>query len=426
MSFGTSIGIQAGSVVTGVLLARVLGVEGRGELAAVVLWPSIFAAVVALGMTEALTYHVSRASAPLTSFVGAAVAITLAQAVILVAGAALALPFIFAGYDDEALRAAYIFLLHIPLWLLGVYLMSVLNGLQRFGAFQTLRFLPIAVNVVGLVAVALIHELTVTTAMLVYLTADVVTLASAAALVGAASRPVFRFERAAAASLLRYGVRSHLGGVAVLLTEQLGQLVVSIFLGPVKLGLYVIAVTLSAVTQLVGTSVFMVALPSVARVDDPVERTAAVRRFFVITLLVTTAVTVPMIVAAPALIRLFFGADFEAAGDIARVVLVAAAIFSANRTLSAVMRALNRPLAAGVAELGVLLATVAALAVLLPALGLLGAALSGVVAAAIGTVLLGNRASRALGTPARFLVFPARERVPHTATATPSRQAPED
>ena len=50
LSLAASVAIQGLNVLTGIVLARTLGPAGRGELAAVMLWPSILAAVGSLGV----------------------------------------------------------------------------------------------------------------------------------------------------------------------------------------------------------------------------------------------------------------------------------------------------------------------------------------------------------------------------------------
>ena len=59
-SLATGIAGQVVLVASGVLAARALGVEGRGDLAAIVLVPSILIQLGTLGMPLAMTYYVAR------------------------------------------------------------------------------------------------------------------------------------------------------------------------------------------------------------------------------------------------------------------------------------------------------------------------------------------------------------------------------
>src|SRR3954454_18878470 len=57
---GTSVAIGALGLVAGALAARLLGPEGRGELAAIQTWPTCVATIAAVGLPEALVYFNSR------------------------------------------------------------------------------------------------------------------------------------------------------------------------------------------------------------------------------------------------------------------------------------------------------------------------------------------------------------------------------
>jgi O-antigen/teichoic acid export membrane protein len=115
---------------------------------------------------------------------------------------------------------------------------------------------------------------------------------------------------------------------------------------------------------------------------------------------------VPLIVFAPQVIDLFFGAQFAEAADIARILLVAVVIYATNRSMEAVLRAVDRPLDAGVAEIIALAVALMALAALLPLLGLTGAALASVIAALVSAAWMSRRAASALGVGVREIVLP--------------------
>lgn len=406
ISMLTSAAIVALNMLTGVLLARALGPHARGELAAVYLWPLIFATLGGLGIADATTFHVARSRVGIGRIVGTSCVLAFALAVALAAAAAAVIPLVLGDYGADARNAAFLFLLYVPMNLVTLSLLGVLNGLHRFSSFNAVRLLLIAVTAVGMVAVAVAGDLTVTTAIAVYLLAGAAWTLGAAAAVRRAGVGRLSFDRAAARSLLGYGVRSHPGAVSGMLNEFLDKLVISVVLGPTKLGLYVIAVTLTGVTDFVGSSVGMVALPAVAKHERGAERAAAARRFVGITVVVSALVTVPIVLFTPQLITLFFGAEYRDAATVARVLLVAGVVLSTTRALGAVLRAVDRPLDASRGQLAALVVTAVALAALLPAMGLLGAGIASLLAYAVSMLVLVRRAARELGLPARLLLLP--------------------
>lgn len=406
-SLATSAGIQALNVLTGVLLARALGPHGRGELAAVLLWPAVLAAVGSLGVSEAATYHTARRTAAVGTLVGSGLMLSFLQSAVLVTVGALVVPIVFSHYGSAAIGAAQLFLAFIPLNLLALYLIGVLNGLHRFGWAQGLRLMVVASQAAGFLSLTVAGALTVRGAVLVSLASTLATALVAALLVLRVGVRPLGCSRALVRQLLGFGVKSHLGNVSSLLNERLDQLVISIFLAPAKLGLYVIAVTLTSVTALVGASVSFVALPTVAALPEGRARAAA-RRLIAFTLAASAVVTVPVILFTGPLIELFFGPAFAGATDVARVLLVAAVVLSTTRTVTAVLKAINRPLSAGLAESLALGVTFVGLAALLPTLGLLGAGLASLLAYCTSAAWSVRQAARALDLSPTRLLLPER------------------
>ena len=60
LAVATGFAVQSVLVVTGPLLARMLGPSGRGYLAALILWPLVITQLGNLGIPSALTYSVAR------------------------------------------------------------------------------------------------------------------------------------------------------------------------------------------------------------------------------------------------------------------------------------------------------------------------------------------------------------------------------
>lgn len=406
-SFLTSVAVQGLNVVTGILLARALGPGGRGQLTAVLLWPFVLAAIGSIGITESVTYYAARGT-PAGRLVGTVGAVAVLQSAVLVGIGFLLIPKVLSGQTASTVTSARLFLAVIPLNLLILYLMGVLNGLHRYGLFNALRLLVIAATAVGLGICWVGDTLTVRAGVIVYLAAHVLTLAGA--VIGVATTDTGRLEvdRRVAPKLLAFGLKSHSSSVPSMLNERLDQLVIAMFLAPVSLGLYVIAVTMTSVTNLIGSSVSFVALPAVARLAPGEERTAAARRFVVLTVLISTIFTIPFLVFTGPLIDLLFGQDFRGATNVCRVLLVGAVALSTTRAVGAILKAVNRPLDAGIAETLALVVTVVLLAALLPTMGIMGAGVASLAAYAIGCAFSLRQAARALGIASYQMVLPTR------------------
>ena len=407
LSLATSAAIQGCNALTGILLARSLGPAGRGELASILLWPSILAAVGSLGVSEAVTYETATGSSPVRAVAGSGLAVAAIQSLALIVIGVVIAPVVVHGVrETEIVRATYLFLSFIPLNLLTLYAIGILNGLQQFLVYHALRFMVIALMTGGVVVLAINQALTVRAAIVAYLIANAATAVAALLVLHRHGALSLAYRRETARRLLGFGIRSHTTNVAFLLNERLDQLVISIFLAPAKLGLYVIAVTLTAATSIIGTATGMAVLPVVAALKDPAERIATATRYIGWVLLGAACVTVPMVIFTPLLIRVLFGEAFLGAAPVARVLLVAAVFLSTNRVIGAVLKAIGRPLDAGMAECLSLAVTVAGLALLLPRLELLGAGVTSLLAYCSTTAWMASRAARALDVAPVALLLP--------------------
>jgi O-antigen/teichoic acid export membrane protein len=88
------------------------------------------------------------------------------------------------------------------------------------------------------------------------------------------------------------------------------------------------------------------------------------------------------------------------------VLLVASIALGTGRVLEAVLKGLNRPLHAGLAEGAGLIVTAVGLGALLPTLGLMGAAITSLVAYSVTALVALNLVNRALGTTGAELLGP--------------------
>lgn len=408
-SLAASVGIQAVNVFTGILLARGLGPEGRGELAAVILWPTVLSIVGSLSVGQAASYYAARGTRPVATLTGTALGLALGQSLLLVALGAVIVPLVLSQYGGDTVTSALLYLSSIPLFLLSAYAMAILLGRQRFRAYYALRVVTPVLSAMGLLFLAVTDELAVRGAVLVYLVALVTTGAIAAVALFSRESHRLAFDRGVARELLGYGLRSHVSTASTNLNQRLDQLVISVFLAPAKLGNYVVAVTLSSFTVLVGHSVGMSALPLVARHEPGPARTEAARRLVLMTLVLSVLVTIPLLAFTSTLITAFFGEEFRGATDVCRVLLVASVLYSTGRALDAVLKGAGRPLDAGIAGLIGLFVTIAGLATLLPAFGLMGAGITSLVAYFVGTAVLARQAGRRLEVSTTRLLTPTRE-----------------
>ncbi len=394
--------IQALSIVTGVVLARALGPDLRGELGTAILWPGIGASLAILGLPDAVSVLTARSELTAGDAIRSALPVVALLAIVAMVAVAPIDWAVAAGFNATSKSAVAIYLIYIPINIVTLTFAGALSGARRFGELNAVRVSVVVVPAVALPIWALLGRLTVLTAVVTYVAANLVALSMAIVAARRLSRPQpQRASWSGARVLLGFGVRSHAGVVAGLISERLDQLAISALLPPRELGLYLAAITMSAGTGLVSSSITTVLLPTIAAMS-PELRLRGMRRYLRLTTLLTAAIAVATATVAPIVLTALFGAAFEAAGVPAQILLAASVPLALSRSLAAASRACGQPGGASKAEWLGLVAGVPAYVLLLPPFGIVGAAGASVVAYSASFLFQANVARSALGARSVF------------------------
>lgn len=394
-SIGGSLVAQLALVVSGVLVARVLGVSNRGWVALLVLLATVVSLLGSLGMPVAVTYWMARQpriaprlAHPLRRFAQAQIGLSL------VVHATVLLLVLRSAPSDVRLAGA-ISLLAAPALSLWQYGLSVLQGLQVFTPWNLCRIVP-AIGYA--VAVAVIWILHVRTVALIVGSWTAMLWAGALVSCWVAAARLKRADRAEAEAggvdqsepaipklreMLRFGTAAMLGSASPLQTFNLDQAVVGLFLSPAALGIYVVAVAFTNLPYFIGQGVGAVAYPRIAAVTDPAE----LRRRIVIVagtvLSCVGAVVAAIYLGLAWLVGHLFGHAFVGAVPVARILLVYAMLVAMRRVLGDCARGAKLPWLSTLDEVVALVCLVPAVA-LFVGTGVQGVALAMVVSAGIG------------------------------------------
>jgi len=368
---------QLALVLGGVLAARALGAQDRGYFALILLVPHIISQIGNFGLPLAATYYIARDRSTTRHILNALALPVVAQAIIGSFVQAGALILLFSDEPDIVRTAAVLSLAILPGMLALQYGLAVLQGQQRFRAFNILRTLPTIVWALGVLVV-----FTTTAHTLVEIVA---VHASALLVVGGTSvvTALLHVPRVSSDALgpsrramLRFGVRGLLGYISPLESFRLDQAVIGLFLSPTALGLYVVAVSLTNLPRFLTQSVGMVAYPDVASTSDERESRLLTRRYVGIALAVSLAVVLPLEFGADALIHFFFGSDFASATSVARILLAGTVVLGVRRVLADGARGMGYPGLGTVAEMGSWFVLIPTIVLFPSALGLNGVALA--------------------------------------------------
>lgn len=366
-----TIGLNA---ATGVVTARALHPAGRGELAAIVLWPMLASGLTTIGLPSALVYHLRREPGDARTLVGSA---ALLATVATAAGIAIGwwlIPWWLAQHSAATVRAAQWCLLTTHVCSLTLVGRAAWEARGDFAASALSQMVTPAVVLAGLAILAMSRTLTTGPAAAIYVLAGVpsllwmwTSLARRASL--STGRPAI-WQR-----LTHYGVRSYGVDLCGVLAVYLDQVLVVGLLSVEAMGIYAVALSLSRVLGAVHASVAAIAFPRAVGLA-PDAMMAQLGRAARLGTIVAGVLGLGIVVTSPALLGALYGHAYLVAVPLLPILVLEAMTAGLVQVLLQGFLAAGRPgLATAVVGVGVA-GSLPLFLWLVPAYGVMGAAIA--------------------------------------------------
>jgi O-antigen/teichoic acid export membrane protein len=372
------------ALVTMPILAYVLGVEGRGELAAATA-PLILAATAStFGLPEAVTHLIARAPATMSRVTRLGTTY-IATCGLVVTAACIASAGVLAGSHTGVRPLIVAAILALVPTLMVVVLRGCAAGLQRWRLVALEQASAALLRLTGIVVLALTGALTPFSATMVIALAPVAAGLAYLPLLGHARRSVELGPGSPAVtrSLVGFGSRVWIGSLSGVLLARLDQVLMTPLSDARQLGLYAVVVGIADVTLIIHMAVRDVTFAADSAAADDRRLCAAARITWFCSLVLASTIAVALPVGLP----LLFGAGFAAALPAGLVLLAAVVAAAPGSIAGAGLSARGRPGLRSLALAVAVAVNVVLLVILVPAHGALGAAVA---------TLAGNVAASAL------------------------------
>jgi O-antigen/teichoic acid export membrane protein len=391
-------------ILTGILSARMLGPVGRGEYAAIIIWPLGIASLLSLGINQGIAFLVGKQALTVSEVSTAAAVIGLIQSVLSVVIGLSIVPFALAKYSPEVRHLGIVFVLLTPAVMLSGYPGNLFQGMQDSFRFNLIRVTAPFTYFAGLVGLRFAHRGTLNAVVFSNLCGYVVALALGSFMAWAVLRPRMQWNSSAIPRLIDFGYRTQATNLTNYFNQRIDQLLLSLFVPPQQLGLYAVAVTLSTAVTVFPQAAGIVTFSrgSSQHREGTIATMGASFRASLVWLLVCCSVLYAL---APFLIRLVFGRAFDGSILACRILLPGSVMIGLNQVLYNGASALGRPGLPSCAEGISMAVTAIGLYLLIPRYGYIGAAIVSSIAYTISFVLMLLLAHRLLGLDLRALLL---------------------
>jgi len=390
---GFSLAGTAVSAITGVMLARWLGPSGRGDYAAVASYFGLALVFFDVGLGSSIVFHVSKYRRAHADYVWTAMGLYVPLAL---AGALVSVVLAVTVFGESPSRRAAF--LVIPFAIAFSFAnFSALFALQSLD-LRRWNLARLSQPVIFSLLVIGVHQ-RVTLTVLLVITLMTVSLAIQSLLTWwlyvRFSAPRGRFDTRLVRPMLRFGILNMSSTAPNSVNTSFDQMVLAVMVSSVALGQYAVAVTLSVLAAPLVMSFGHVAFPSIARGERITDTIRTATRG---SLLVSIVCVVLILFASPFIVPRLFGPGYDSVPRLLLILAPGAIVMVVNQVLGEVLRGLGRPGAVALCQWLGVISTIGGLVLLVPTLGVTGAALTSTVTYLIVYVLLSRSVSRHAAT----------------------------
>jgi len=357
------------ALITGPLLARNLGAAGRGELAAVSVPAELFGWILCFGLPVAAVYYAKehdRRHLVMTSWV-----FSLGVGGLLVAAAWFLIPSYLSGHLPLTVPWLRAFLVVNLAFAPVVTAIELLTAEGAMVAFNVWLRLPIVLNALAVIVLAILGRLTLTNALAASLGSNVIWFA--AVILSLHAWPGRGFRLNVMKRQFSYGSRQVLGSLSNLVIQVMDQFLLVGLVSPAKLGIYAVAATGSSVTGPLAEGIGQTLFPRLLHIPTDRHR-SMLGRAIVLGLVASILASAAVAAAVPWVIPALFGHAFRASVLPLWLLLPGQCAFNVGWIAAAKLQADGRPGAQSMGLFWAAVTTVIGLLLFVGRFGIVGAA----------------------------------------------------
>ncbi len=365
------------STTSGVISARLLGMSGRGELAAVQSWPMLFASFGHLGIPDAVVYYIARNRSEVSAYFSYAFLFILITSTITSVCLFFALPILLKEQSVVVVSTARLFTLYVPLWMIASLVWSTFQGMQRYIFWNLLRLSPsFALCLANLIVLWIFPaEASVTLLInLLLLILGIIVLVSllfAVNMVGLKSW----FHLPDRQNLLSYGLLSVASNGPRQLNLRLDQGLLATIVSPAELGLYAVGASWAYMGFTIVIALGSASIAKIATLTNDNNKRKYCFQIMKTTLLWASVIASLMYWLTPQGLQFLFSAEYLSAINVTRLLVIAAFISTLNGVWGDLLRGLGSPISTLIAEGSGFVVTLFGLLIFLPTGGIYAAAI---------------------------------------------------
>jgi O-antigen/teichoic acid export membrane protein len=350
-TFSTSVAIQACGAGTGILAARLLGPFARGELATVILWPTILSNLGLMGCNWVVAREVAKDPRAESDWIAAGSLAGVAMAGFYLAAGFFLLPLLLPADRMYLLPLARFCLLLVPIDILNQLLLSVEQGRMRWRRYNFLRLSYFLFYLFLICMIGFAHSRQIRWFVGAFLVSQFLSLLVRAWVHRKAFAAPGKSRLKRCAYLLTQGVPFFGATISNLISLQLDTILVVGMFNAQAAGIYAVASAFANGQSSLGDALGITSFAVLSNENDPQQREKIITETFRQSTLISCGAGIALACLIPIAVVPLCGTAFAKAIRPAILLALAASVMGAANILNQGLRGAGRPHAGLVSQL---------------------------------------------------------------------------
>jgi O-antigen/teichoic acid export membrane protein len=341
-TFSTSLVIQACGAATGILTARLLGPSARGELATVILWPTILSNLGLMGCNWVVAREVAKNQESESDWIAAGIKVGLLTACLFITVGYFLLPIILPADRQYLVPFARICLLLLPLDILNQTVLAVEQGRMRWRRYNFLRLSFFVFYVILIALIGVTKMIQIRWFVAAFLASQLFSLL-VRLWVHRKSLVAGKSQVRQCSYLVRYGMPFFGATISNLISLQLDTILVVGLFNAEAAGIYAVASAFASGQSSLGEALGITSFAVLSNEKNPSNRERIITETFRQSTLVCCGVGIVLSCLIPFLVGPLFGFAYAKAIRPAILLALAASVMGSANILNQGLRGAGRP-----------------------------------------------------------------------------------
>lgn len=328
-------------LLTGIIISRVLGPEGRGVYTSIYVVPLIFLSFGTFGIRRSAVFHIGKKLFKEEDIISTIYFLLLFTSTIAIIGCAIV--YYFLDNPDFTLPLVIFAILSIPMRLAIGYTRGIFLGKEQFRYANQMNWLPVAFNLVFVVIFVWLAHLSVLGAILAVLVSSSIVAVFAITVIQRRNKIRIKYLGPIVKSMLRLGFVYSISLFVMQLNYRVDILLLERLSTFTEVGYYSLGVSIAERLWQLPIAMGIVIMSRSANVDNEIKLDKDIARMIRVSFLISLIGAVALFFIAPYIIPLLYGKEFIPSIEILQLILPGILLFIIFRLINSRFAGMGKP-----------------------------------------------------------------------------------